>query len=75
MLCEISYHFHNLKKREKHTWKSVNFSKVAGLGCNFNKSNTLSWVLFTFLKLCKWYQIAQRITVEVRKLNASRVNV
>ena len=26
------------------------------------KINTLPWVFFTFLKLYKWYQIAQRIT-------------
>ena len=27
----------------------------------FTKSNTPSWVFFTFLKLYKWYQIAQGI--------------
>ena len=26
------------------------------------KSNTPSWVFFTFFKLNKWYQIAQNIT-------------
>ena len=31
--------------------------------CNFTKSNTHLWVFFTFFKLCKWYQIAQRITM------------
>ena len=50
MLCEIWYHLHNLKKREKHPWKSDSFSKVAAL-----------WVFFTFFKLNKWYQIAQGI--------------
>ena len=30
--------------------------------CNFTKSNTHPWVFFTFFKLYKWYQIAQRIT-------------
>ena len=25
--------------------------------------NTPPWVFFTFFKLCKWYQIAQRITI------------
>ena len=33
------------KKGEKRPWRSVNFSK----GCNFTKSNTPSWVFFTFL--------------------------
>ena len=30
--------------------------------CNFTKIKTPPWVFFTFLKLYKWYQIAQRIT-------------
>ena len=30
--------------------------------CNFSKSNTPPWVVFTFLKLHKWSQIAQRTT-------------
>ena len=30
--------------------------------CNFTKSNTPSWVFFTFFKLYKWYQNAHRIT-------------
>ena len=28
----------------------------------FTKSNTAPWVFFTFINLCKWYQIAKRIT-------------
>ena len=28
--CAIWYHFVQFKKREKHPWRSVNFSKVAG---------------------------------------------
>ena len=30
--------------------------------CNFTKINSLLWVFFTFFKLYKWYQIAQRTT-------------
>ena len=30
MCCAVWYHLYNLKKREKHLWKSVTFSKVAG---------------------------------------------
>ena len=37
------------KKREKHPWRRVNFSKVAGL-----KGNSPPWVFFTFFKLYKW---------------------
>ena len=43
--------FVQLKKREKHPWRSVNFSKVAG---------------FKFFKLYKWYQIVQRITYGIQ---------
>ena len=44
--------FVQFKKHEKHPWRSVNFCKI----------NTPPWVFFTFFKLYKWYQIAQRIT-------------
>ena len=32
--------------------------------CNFTKSKTPPWVFFTFLKLYKWYQIAQSVSFE-----------
>ena len=41
--------FVQFKKRKKHPWRSVNFSKVA-------------WVFFMFFKLYECYQIAQCIT-------------
>ena len=50
--------FVQFKKREKHPWRSVNFSKAA---CNFIKINTPPWVFFTVFKFYKWYQIGQRI--------------
>ena len=50
MNCAICYHLYNSKKV-----KNI-------LPCNFTKSNTPPWVYFTFFKLYKWYQIAQRIT-------------
>ena len=59
--------FVQYKKRKKHPWRSVTFTKVAGLACNFTKSNILPWVFFTFFKLCKWYQIAQHITYNARR--------
>ena len=30
---------------------------------NFTKSNTHPWVLFTFFKLYKWYQIPQSVNI------------
>ena len=52
--------FVQFKKREKHPWRSVNFSNN---NCNFTKISTPPWVFFTFFKLFKWYQIAQRTTL------------
>ena len=49
--------FVQFKKREKDPWWSVIFSKAAG----FTKSNSPLWVFFTFFKLCKWKETAQRI--------------
>ena len=50
--------FVQFKKREKHQWRSVTFSK----GAKVTKVTLLHWVFFKFLKLYKWYQIAQLIT-------------
>ena len=49
--------FAQFKKREQHPWRSVTFTKVAGL-----QRNTPPEAFFTFFKLYKWYQIAQNIT-------------
>ena len=52
-ICDILSNlvlFVQFKKREKHPWKSITFSQPA------------TWVFFTFFKLYKWYEIAQRIT-------------
>ena len=59
--------FAQFKKRENHPWGSVNFSKVAGWSLQLFKINTPPWVFFTLLKLCKWYQIAQRTTNVILK--------
>ena len=47
--------FVQFKKQEKQPCRSVNFSKVAGLACNFTKINTPTWVFFRLFKLYKWY--------------------
>ena len=56
MFCAIWYHLYNLK----------NVKNTHGgmlLLVKFKTSNTRSRVIFTFLKLYKWYQIAQRIHI------------
>ena len=35
MPCAIWYHWYNFKKREKHPWRSVTSSKVAGFNLQF----------------------------------------
>ena len=50
--------FVQFKKREKHPWRRITFSKVSLL---LTKSGIPPWVFFTFFKLHKWYQIAQSI--------------
>ena len=52
MFCAIWYHLYTLK----------NVKNTHECYCNFTKSNTPPWVFFTFLKLYRWYQIAQRVT-------------
>ena len=55
MLCAI-------EKRKKIPLRRVTFKVCKLKPANFTKSSTLPLVFFTFLKLCKWYQIAQSIT-------------
>ena len=46
------------RKRVIEKRKKTNDQARQGEACNFAKSNTAPCVLFTFLKLYKWYQIA-----------------
>ena len=58
MRCSIWYHLYNLKNV-----KDI----YGGVLSLVTKMNTPPWMFFTFLKLNKWYQIAQRTTyVELR---------
>ena len=41
--------------------------------CNFTKIDTPLWVFFTFFKLYKWYQIAQRTTYAWTGLDEAEV--
>ena len=36
--------------------------KLQNLACNFTKSSTPPWMVFTFLKLYKWHQITQSVS-------------
>ena len=56
--------YEQLKEREKHPWRIVSFSKVAGLACNFTKSNTSSMSIFHV------FQIVQNGT---KSRNASNI--
>ena len=62
MLCAIWYHVHNLKNVKNTHGRVLILVKFQAETCNFIKSNTPPLVFFTFFKLYKWYQIAQRIT-------------
>ena len=39
------------KEHEKHPWRNVTFSKVAGCSLPFFFKNTPSWVFYTFFKI------------------------
>ena len=62
MRCTIWYHLYNLKNMAN-THGGV-LLLVQAEACNFTQSNTPPWMFFTFFKLYKWYQIAQRITYD-----------
>ena len=62
MLCAIWYHLRNLKNIKNNHGGVLLLVKLQLKVCNFTKSSTPPWLLFTFFKLYKWYQIAQSIT-------------
>ena len=62
MLCPIWYHLYNLKNVNNTHGEVLILVKLQAKSCNFSKINTPPWVFFTFFKLNKWYQIAQRTT-------------
>ena len=55
--------FVQFKKRENIHGGVLTLVKFQASVYNFSKINTLPWVFFAFLKLYKWYQIAQRATL------------
>ena len=54
MIYAIWYHLYNFKI----------LKNAQASACNFTKNNTRPWVLFTFFKLYKWYQILQSLSYE-----------
>ena len=62
MRCAIWYHLYNLKDVKNIHGGVLILVKLQTEDCNFTKINTLPWVFFMFLKLYKWYKIAQCIT-------------
>ena len=59
-ICQYLWNLRNVKNTHGGVLLLVNLQTEV---CNFTKSNTPPWVFFTFFKLYKWYQVAQRITI------------
>ena len=62
--CAVWYHLFNFKNVKNTHGRVLHLLKLQANSCNFNKSNTPPWVLFTFFKLYKWYHIAQGTTYD-----------
>ena len=54
-LWAIWYHLCYLKSVKNTHGGVLRLVKLQVKACNFTKSNTPSWVFFTFFKLYKWY--------------------
>ena len=63
MRCKIWCHLCNLKNVKNTHGGVLLLVKLQASSCTFTKSNIHRWVFFTILKLSKWYQITQRITI------------
>ena len=64
MLCAIWYHLYNLKNVKKPHGGMSLLVKFQGF---YTKSETPLWILFKFLKLYKWYQIAKCIILNINR--------
>ena len=64
MLCTIWYSF-PFKKIVKNAHGGM--SLLVKLQTYINRNNILLRVFFTFLKLYKWYQIVQRISLKIKR--------
>ena len=62
------YNFKNVKNSHGGVLLLVKFQAET---CNFTKSNTPPWMFFTFIKLYKWYHIAQRIIATYRLVDVA----
>ena len=60
MLCAIWYNLCNLKNVKK-IHEGLSLLVKLQTYTYFTESNTPLWVFFTFLKLYKWCQFAQRV--------------
>ena len=67
MRCAIWHHLYNLKNVKNTHGGVLILVKLQAEACIFTKINTPPWLFFTFLKLCKWHQIAQRTTYHFYK--------
>lgn len=56
----VQFKFVKFKKRVKHPWKSITFSKVAGKSNTSTKSNTSAWEFLHFL----YYEIAHSVSYD-----------
>ena len=62
MRCAIRYHLYNLKNVKNTHVGVLLLVTLQTFSMQNTKNNTPPWVVFTFLKLYKWYQITQNIT-------------
>ena len=58
----IWYYLYNFKNLKNIHGRALLLLKFQAEACNFTKNNTRPWIFFRFLKLYKWYKIAQSIT-------------
>ena len=65
MLCGIWSYLYNLKNVRNTHVEVLLLIKLQAETCNFTKINTPPWMFFTFFILCKCYQIAQIVSIQL----------
>ena len=67
MPCSLWYHLFNSKNVKSTHRGVILLVKLQAEACNFTKSITPLWVLFTYFELNKWYQTRKAFHIPVVK--------
>ena len=74
MLFAIWYHLYNVKNMKSTHGEVLLLIKLQASAYSFTKVSFLLWVLFRFFKLYRWYQFAQKVSLDINLVHLLTLN-